>query len=186
MLRKKKKVRHWGLSNETTFGVCKFSMLSEQLGLPPPVSIQNDFSLLCRTFERELAEACSPRHFNIGLMAYGVLAGGALTGKYLNAAKPQNSRHTLWPDFQSRYVGERSMNAVQKYVNLAESINITPCQLAIAWSRSRWYMGSTIIGATKMEQLKECIAAKDIELDMETLKKIDEIHLQGQNPNLMD
>ncbi len=60
------KIRHWGVSNETTFGVCKFCELAAKLGLPPPVSIQNDFSLLDRRFEGELAEACSPRNYNIG------------------------------------------------------------------------------------------------------------------------
>ena len=62
------KVRYWGLSNETTFGVCKFCELAASMGLPAPVSIQNDFSLLDRRFESELAEACAPSNYNIGYL----------------------------------------------------------------------------------------------------------------------
>lgn len=112
---------------------------AERLGVPKPVSIQNDFSLLVRSplspqtygripndpraspppsarpgrpqdrrFESELAEACSDRHYNLGLLAYGSLNGGTLAGKYLNGNKPENSRHTLFPKFQSRCAGAKT------------------------------------------------------------------------------
>ena len=82
------KVRHWGVSNETTYGLCQLHAACVRLGVPPPVSIQNDFSLCFRTFEGELAEACSPDHHNLALLAYGVLNGGILSGKYLGARHP--------------------------------------------------------------------------------------------------
>ena len=63
---KEGKIRHWGLSNETATGVERFSSEARRLGVPPPVSIQNDFSLVCRHFEEELAEACAPSNCNIG------------------------------------------------------------------------------------------------------------------------
>ena len=78
----------WGLSNETSFGVGAFAAACARLGVAPPVSIQNDFSLCFRTFEGELAEACSPDHHNLALLAYGVLNGGILSGKYLGARHP--------------------------------------------------------------------------------------------------
>eukprot|EP01025_Chloroclados_australasicus_P044082 TRINITY_DN474_c1_g1_i1.p1 TRINITY_DN474_c1_g1~~TRINITY_DN474_c1_g1_i1.p1 ORF type:complete len:362 (-),score=26.31 TRINITY_DN474_c1_g1_i1:293-1378(-) len=183
---KEGKVRYWGVSNETAFGLTKFCMLAERYGLPLPVSIQNDFSLTNRNFERELAEVCSPRHYNVGLLAYGALAGGTLSGKYLDGALPPKSRHTLYPDFQTRYHSPQVLEATRKYVELAKSMNITPTQLALAWCRSRWYMGSIILGATTLDQLKECISCIEVELDVDTLKKIDRIHLECQNPNLMD
>ena len=97
------KVRHWGVSNETTYGLCQLHAACVRLGVPPPVSIQNDFSLCFRTFESELAEACSPRHLNVGLLAYGVLNGGALSGKYLDGTAPKEARFHFAPTFQPRY-----------------------------------------------------------------------------------
>jgi len=79
------KIKHYGLSNETTFGVCEFCRIADSLGAPRPISIQNSFSLVHRSFEDHLAEACCPRHYDIGLLPWSPLAGGALTGKYLGA-----------------------------------------------------------------------------------------------------
>lgn len=183
---KEGKIRHWGLSNETTYGVCKFNEVARQLGLPPPVSIQNDFSLLDRRFETELAEACSKRHYNMGLLPYGPLAGGTLSGKYLDEKKPCKSRHTMFPGFQPRYYCDPSLKATQRYADMAQRRGLTPTQLALAWVKSRPYVSSTIIGATTMEQLKEDIQAFDLDLDGDTLKEIDVIHRQCRNPNLYD
>lgn len=76
------KIRAYGLSNESTFGVCQFVRVADELGLPRPASIQNSFCLMDRRFKAELAEACSPRNCNIGLLQWPILAGGILTGKY--------------------------------------------------------------------------------------------------------
>ena len=87
-------VRHWGLSNETPYGVCRMCEAAVRLGLPLPISIQNDFSLLDRRFEGNLAEACAPHHWNLGLLPYGPLAGGTLTDKYFGGGQPgPNARH---------------------------------------------------------------------------------------------
>ena len=90
----------WGLSNETTYGVCQFCETAKRLGVPLPVSIQNDYSMCERAFEQELAEACAPHHYNIGLLPYGILAGGTLTGKYLGGKYPAGARHTTNGSFQ--------------------------------------------------------------------------------------
>lgn len=74
------KIRHWGLSNETAYGVVMMCETAKRLGVAPPISIQNDFSPFLRLFAGETAEACAPRNCNLGLLAYGVLAGGALSG----------------------------------------------------------------------------------------------------------
>lgn len=74
-------IRHWGLSNESTYGAVMHCLTADRLGVPRPVSIQNSFSLVHRSFESELAEACSPRHLNLGLLPWSALAGGSLTGE---------------------------------------------------------------------------------------------------------
>jgi aryl-alcohol dehydrogenase-like predicted oxidoreductase len=82
-------VRHFGLSNETPYGATSFLLTAEMLGLSHlrPVTVQNAYNLLERNdFESGMLETCSPRNGNIGLLAYSPLAGGALTGKYLNLA----------------------------------------------------------------------------------------------------
>ena len=88
------KIKAWGLSNETSFGVGAFAAACARLGVAPPVSIQNDFSLCFRSFEGELAEASSPDHHNLALLAYGVLNGGILSGKYLGARHPPMANAT--------------------------------------------------------------------------------------------
>eukprot|EP00193_Tetraselmis_chui_P014633 CAMPEP_0177773678 /NCGR_PEP_ID=MMETSP0491_2-20121128/13013_1 /TAXON_ID=63592 /ORGANISM="Tetraselmis chuii, Strain PLY429" /LENGTH=297 /DNA_ID=CAMNT_0019291829 /DNA_START=154 /DNA_END=1044 /DNA_ORIENTATION=- len=119
---KEGKIRHWGLSNETTFGVCQFGELAKRLDLPLPVSIQNDFGMGDRRFEAELAEACT--HYNIGLLVYGALAGG--DDKYLaDAPPPSSSRHVQFPDFQPRYHCEQNRAAALRYQAVAKSAGLT-------------------------------------------------------------
>ncbi|KAA8491392.1 Protein tas [Porphyridium purpureum] len=180
------KIKHYGLSNETTFGVCEVVRAADEMGMPRPVSIQNSFSLLHRSFETELAEACAPSNYNIGLLPWSVLAGGALSGKYEKGARPAGARHTEYKAFQPRFFGESVLNeVVPQYAEIARSVSLTPAALAIAFCRSRWYIhnqGSCIIGATTMEQLKECIDAYAVELDAATLDAIDRVHLWRRDP----
>eukprot|EP00201_Polytomella_parva_P011534 CAMPEP_0175073856 /NCGR_PEP_ID=MMETSP0052_2-20121109/20863_1 /TAXON_ID=51329 ORGANISM="Polytomella parva, Strain SAG 63-3" /NCGR_SAMPLE_ID=MMETSP0052_2 /ASSEMBLY_ACC=CAM_ASM_000194 /LENGTH=356 /DNA_ID=CAMNT_0016341849 /DNA_START=54 /DNA_END=1124 /DNA_ORIENTATION=+ len=185
------KIRAWGVSNETTFGVCQLHEVARQLGVPPPISIQNDFSLLFRFYEEELAEAAAPRHLNMGLLAYGSLAGGVLSGKYLPGSttpdvEEKRSRHSKFPQFQTRYHTPRALAATAKYAEIAELKGMTPTTLSYAWAASRWFMGSVIVGATSMQQLKENLEAFEVELDEETLRAIDDVHVTLRNPNASD
>ena len=176
------KVRAWGLSNETTYGLCKFHEAARTMGAPPPASLQNDFSLTDRSFESELAEACAPRHLNIGFLVYGALCGGTLSGKY-DGAKTPRARHTLWPTFQPRYHSEPTRWAAREYAAIAARHGLTPTELALGWVYSRDYVTSTIIGATTMEQLAACIAAKDARLPDTALEEIEHQHRRCPNPN---
>jgi aryl-alcohol dehydrogenase-like predicted oxidoreductase len=178
---KEGKIRHYGVSNETTFGVCEWARAAAALGAPPPVSIQNSFSLLHRSFEMELAEACAPRNHNVGLLPWSPLAGGALSGKYLDAS-PADARFTLFPSFQLRYVQPNVVAAIRKYQAIADRAGVSLTTLALAWCKSRWYVGSTIIGATTLAQLKEDIDAFGHNLDADTLAAIDQVHLEYKDP----
>ena len=91
---KEGKIRHFGLSNETSWGLAQWLRLAEQHGLPRVVSVQNEYSLIRRIFDHDLAEFS--HHEDVGLLAYSPLAGGLLTGKYFDGATPPGSRtHTL-------------------------------------------------------------------------------------------
>ena len=155
--------------------------------LPCAVTIQNDFGLLYRTFESELAETCSRRHHNLSLLAYGVLNGGALSGKYLDGGHaPPTARFNMAPTFQPRYRAERSAEATKEYCALAKEYGMDGATLAQAWAYSRAYLGCVIIGATSVEQLEANWRASTVALPNECLKRIDLIHLRRRNPNLHD
>jgi aryl-alcohol dehydrogenase-like predicted oxidoreductase len=178
------KVRHWGVSNETPYGMCKFVEAAKKLGVPPPCSVQNDYSLIDREFDSGNAEVCFRE--NVGLIAYGCLAGGTLSGKYLNGAKPERSRHTLFPGFQPRYISERAQAATADYAALAARKGLSPAKLALAWAASRPFMSSVIIGATTLEQLDETIEGCLTKLDDETLEEIERLYVKHGSSVLTD
>lgn len=183
------KIRHWGLSNETTFGVCELVRAADELGMPRPVTIQNQFCLLNRSFEGELAEACAPNNYNIGLLPWSVLGGGALTGKYtldadgnINVKGMEKTRFVLFKEFQGRFANSHALSIINQYSEVAKEAGISLATLAQKWCATRWYIPSTIIGATTMVQLKENIDAFSVELSEDILKKIDRIHLEEKDP----
>jgi aryl-alcohol dehydrogenase-like predicted oxidoreductase len=174
------KVRHIGLSNETPWGLMKFLELAENKGWPRPVSVQNPYSLINRSYEIGLAE-CSLRE-DTGLLAYSPLGGGALSGKYLNGAKPEGARSTLWPDYFGRYLKENGVKATEAYFKLADDNGLDPCQMALAYVNSRPFLTATIIGATSMAHLKTNIGSANITLSDDVLAEIESIHTRWPNP----
>jgi aryl-alcohol dehydrogenase-like predicted oxidoreductase len=173
-------IRAWGLSNETSFGVCAWAAACARNNVAMPVSIQNDFSLLDRRFESELAETCSDINHGVRLLAYGALCGGTLSDK----GYTEGSRHKLYPAFQARYHCPASQAASAKYAAIARAAGLSPATLALAWAYSRHYMGAVIVGATSTAQLLENIAAVDVELPKAVLSQIDAVHCEARNPNL--
>ena len=173
------KVRHIGLSNETPWGTMKFLQLAEQCGLPRAVSIQNPFSLLNRTFEVGLAEIAHREQ--CGLLAYSPLGFGVLSGKYLNGARPEGARISLFERF-SRYTHPRTERATATYVELARNHGLNPAQMALAFVTSRPFVTSTIIGATNLEQLQANLDSANIRLDDNILEAIEAIHADNPNP----
>ncbi len=173
------KVRHIGLSNETPWGTMKYLQLAEQNGWPRPVSIQNPYNLLNRTFEQGLAEVAHRE--DVGLLAYSPLAFGMLTGKYLDGQRPENARITLFKRFV-RYQGERAEKAIRAYCDLARAHGLTPAHLALAWVNSRRFVTSNIIGATTMEQLRENMDSVSISLSDEVLDALEGLHQEFTYP----
>jgi aryl-alcohol dehydrogenase (NADP+) len=173
------KIRYVGLSNETPWGVCEFSHAAKQLGLPKIVSIQNAYNLLNRVFDWALAEACYREA--IGLLAYSPLGFGTLSGKYLYE-KPEKARVTLFEGFAQRYLKPNVNEAVAAYTEIAHRHQLTPVALALAFVRSRWFVTSTIIAATTMEQLKENLESLNVVLNQEVLAEIDGVHSRYPNP----
>lgn len=167
------KIRAIGLSNDTAWGAQHLLHLAEKHGLPRVASIQNEYNLLYRAYDLDLAEVS--HHENIGLLAYSPLAAGLLTGKYLSGEKPAGSRLAINGDLGGRYTPHQEP-AVSAYADLARKHGIDPAQLAIAFCLTRPFMASAIIGATTMAQLKNDIAAADLTLSDTVMKGIADIH----------
>lgn len=174
------KVRYVGLSNETPWGVLEFLKQAARLNLPKVVSIQNAYNLLNRVYEQGLSEVT--RRENVPLIPYSPLGFGHLTGKYLNGAQPAGARLTLFPPFGQRYTKSNVAPATAAYAELARGLGLSSTTLALAFVRSKWFVASTIIGATTMEQLKEDLDSVAVKLDAATLAAIDDIHLRYPNP----
>jgi aryl-alcohol dehydrogenase-like predicted oxidoreductase len=117
----------------------------------------------------------------VGLLAYSPLGFGLLTGKHLNG-KAENSRMALFPGFGQRYDKTNVTEAMKAYVEIAHKHNLTPVQLALAFVLSRWFVTSTIIGATTMEQLKENLSSVEVTLDKDILAEIEAVHARYPNP----
>jgi aryl-alcohol dehydrogenase-like predicted oxidoreductase len=173
------KVRAIGVSNEHPWGIMQFVRLAEELNLPHVLCTQNAYNLLTRTFESTLAEVCHREQ--IGLLAYSPLAFGHLTGKYLaNPAAP--GRLTQWPAFGQRYSKPNVIPATTAYAALAKKHGLTLTQMALGFVRSRWFVSSTIIGASSLTQLEETLPATLTPISEELLAEINAIHLQYTNP----
>ena len=155
------KVRAIGLSNDTAWGTAKYLELSEAHGLPRIASIQNEYSLMQRLFDLDLAELC--HHEDVGLLAYTPLAAGLLTGKYQGGATPPGSRGSINPTLGDRRT-EHAEPAITAYVELARAHGLDPAQMALAFAAERPFMASVILGATSPDQLATNLAAADVTL----------------------
>jgi len=170
---KQGKVRYFGLSNESAWGTSQWVRFSEDRNLPRVMSIQNEYSLLCRLFDTDLAELC--HNEQIGLFAYSPLACGMLTGKYQNGATPAGSRKSIGPELGGR-VSERVWPVIEAYLDIARRHGLDPSQMALAWAMTRPAMMSLIIGATSTEQLDCLLGAPDLDLSDEVIEEIEATH----------
>lgn len=176
------KIRHIGISNESAWGLMEFIKMAEMKGLPKIVSIQNAYNLTDRHFEICMDEICFRE--NVGLIAYSPLAFGQLTGKYIDNPKIRGRLTLFSADWNAHYRRPAVLEATRQYMQLAREHNMTPAQLALAWCYSRWFIDATIIGATKLDHLKENIDAISISLSDEIVDRINEIHALITNPAL--
>lgn len=174
------KVKHFGLSNETPWGVMQYLTLAATHNLPRVVSIQNPYNLLNRTYETGLAEM-SIRE-KVGLLAYSPLGFGVLSGKYIGGKKPAGARLSKYERF-SRYSNKNAQRATELYFELAKELNTTLTTLALSYVTSRNFVTSNIIGATNLNQLKENIDSIEFKIDHDIEIKINEIQEMIPNPS---
>lgn len=175
----KGRIRHFGLSNESAWGTAQWLRLAEASGAPRVASMQNEYSLLCRLYDTDMAELSVNE--DVGLIAFSPLAAGLLTGKYQGGGIPEGSRRTHVANLGGR-ITPRVFQAVEAYLDIAKRHGIDPVHLALAWCRTRPFMASAIFGATRLEQLEHLLGAVEVTLSDEVLGEIDRAHRLNPMP----
>jgi aryl-alcohol dehydrogenase-like predicted oxidoreductase len=176
---KEGKIRYVGLSNEQPWGLMEFCRIADEYHLPRVASVQNCYNLINRGMEFGMTEVLYREQ--VGLLAYSPLAFGHLTGKYVDDPATKG-RVTMFLGYAQRYKKPNVFPASAAYAKLARAHGLTPTQLALSFVYHRWFVSSTIIGATNMAQLKENIDAFDTVLSPEVMQEIEHLHLTMMNP----
>ena len=174
------KVRYVGCSNESAYGLTKSLWASDRAGLVRYETIQNNFSLLNRRFEDELANVC--RREKIGLLAYSPLAGGVLSGKYAGGAFPDGARFSAYRKdavrgavMTRRFVNEKTLASTERFAKIAADAGMPLVTLAIAWTLAHDFVGATILGATRVDQLEDSLKAAEVTLSADVLAACDAV-----------
>ena len=133
-----------------------------------------------RRFEDELKTVCRREH--VSLLPYSPLAGGVLSGKYQGGKWPDGARFSMYrhggkrgETMTARFVNEKTLATVERIAKLAAECDIALPTFAIAWTLTREFVGSTIVGATKSEQLDDLLRAPEVKIPESVLAAIDEI-----------
>jgi len=173
------KIRAVGTSNESAWGMCQWIRLAEENGLPRMAAIQNEYSLLCRLYDTDLAETAVNE--DITLLSFSPLACGLLTGKYQSGEIPDGSRMSLSAGLGGR-ITPRTLPTTQVYVDLAAKYGIAPDHMAMAWQRTRPFPISIIFGTTTASQLEHLLKGADVTLPDELVAEIDQLHRANPMP----
>ncbi|CAE7585317.1 tas [Symbiodinium natans] len=199
---KEGKIRGWGLCNDNAFGLTACCETAKRLNVPPPISFQGDYSIIDRKSEENgVFEASSPIHENVGFMAYNALAGGMLTGKYLDQPaaldspsddtaeklmkKPRGRMDTYgWGGTLYRYRSEAAVEAIAAYSALAKRAGLSLSELSLRWCRSRRGCTTVLLGTSSMTQLEEDLRyfQKEEPLPRDLLWEIDRVHMRNRLP----
>lgn len=166
-------IRAFGLSNESAWGTTQWIETAKRAGGPRVASVQNEYSLLCRLADTDLAETL--HHEDVGLLPFSPLGAGYLTGKYQGGAVPEGSRMSISEKMGGRS-GPRVLPAVAAYLQVAQDFGLDPVHMALAWSARRSFVASSIFGATTCAQLEHLLGAAEITLSEDLLAALDEAH----------
>ncbi|MDN5802218.1 MAG: aldo/keto reductase [Psychrobacter sp.] len=177
---KKGRIRAYGLSNDTAWGLMRYLWEADKNGLIAPITVQNPYSLLNRLYEVGMAEIAHRE--NVGLLAYSPLGFGVLSGKYLDGQRPAGARLTKYERF-ARYTNEQAKSATAQYAKIAADAGLDMAQMALAFVNSRSFVTSNIIGASSTDQLQSNIDSINLTLSSDVLAAIEAVHTQQPNPS---
>lgn len=172
-------IRAFGLSNESAWGTTQWIEAARRVGGPRVASLQNEYSLMCRLADTDVAEMCVNE--DVGLLPFSPLAAGLLTGKYSGGAVPKGSRRSLVEDLGGRMT-DRTLGVADVYVGIARDHGLDPVHMALAWSAGRPFVASSIFGATTVAQLEHALGAVDVTLSAEILAALNAAHRANPMP----
>ncbi len=176
------KVLYIGMSNYAAWQVCRAQWLGERHGFAVPVVTQAPYNLLTRGIEAEFVPFCRAQH--VAIMAYNPLAAGLLTGKHDPTKAPsQGTRFQLDQEYYGRYWSEANFAWVAELQTIAQQAGKTLVQLALQWLVSRDAVDAVILGASRLNQLEENIAAAEGRLAVQTLAACDEVWKKIKGPS---
>jgi aryl-alcohol dehydrogenase-like predicted oxidoreductase len=162
---KQGKVSYAAISDTPAWVVAKGNTLAELLGWSQFIALQVEYSLLARTAERELIPMA--KHFGMTVTPWAPLAGGALTGKYLKGDKGR-----IKPG--SNRLNDRAEKITRVVMEVAEELGVSESHVALQWTMSKGFQCIPIVGATKVDQLKDNLKTVDVKLSQEQIQKLDD------------
>ena len=176
-----------GCSNQSGYGLMKSLWMADRHGTQRYETIQNNYSLISRRFEDELATIC--RREKVSLLPYSPIGAGILSGKYADGAWPEGARFSFYRDHSPRteamtrrFVNERTLATAQRVAEIARDCGMSPVTFSVAWTLTRRFVGSTIIGVTHPEQLAEHVAAAEVRIPDDALAACDRLAKEIPHP----
>lgn len=163
------KILYIGVSDTPAWIISQANTIAQLRGWTPFIGLQIEYSLIERTPERDLLPMA--RAFEIGVTAWSPLGAGVLTGKY-NKSKPTEGRLND-PNMSARSIGERQLKIAQTVVDIAESIERSPAQVALNWIHQAGAI--PIIGSRKLDQLQDNLACLEFQLTPEQIQQLNDV-----------
>src|SRR5882672_975937 len=168
------KVRYLGCSNFSAWQLMKATALARELGTARFDCLQPQYSLVCRSIEREHIPLCLEE--GIGVIPWSPLGGGLLTGKFRKGgAAPEGSRAAVDPTNRERFENEKNLAIADAVVGAAKALGKTASQVALAWAATQPGVTSPIFGARTLEQLEDNLGAADLVIPEEERKRLHEV-----------
>ena len=173
------KVRHIGLSDAPAWYVARFTTLADLRGWERPATLQLEYSLVARNLEREHLPLA--QELGISITPWSPLGSGLLSGKFrrengqiVGSGRVVDTKDSGNPVLERFAKREQNWQIVDSLLRVAKDLGHTPAEVALAWVMSRPCVTSTLIGATKVDQLERNLAAASIALPEDALRELDQ------------
>jgi aryl-alcohol dehydrogenase-like predicted oxidoreductase len=171
------KARYVGVSNYPAWRIALMLGIADRYGWERPASVQPRYNLLFRGIEDEIVPLC--QHAGLGILPYNPLAGGFLTGRYQKGTEPEEGTRFALPRagqmYRQRYWHDAQFEAVERLRDFFKPQGRSLAQVALAWVIGRPGITSTILGASRAEQLSETLPAVDLKLTDQEVAFCDQI-----------
>jgi aryl-alcohol dehydrogenase-like predicted oxidoreductase len=166
------KLLYIGISDAPAWIVSASNVMAELRGWASYVGLQIEYSLLERTPERDLLPMAE--HFELSVLAWGPLGAGVLSGKYTRQGADNDSLRKQGNEQRGR-TSERALEIARAVDAVADELGVTSSQVATAWVMSHGYRYIPIVGARKVEQIRDTLASARVRLQQSQLERLDAV-----------